>query len=239
MKEENNISTLETMGQVIKPPFQLVCAATGLVFATSLQPCEIHSDEDPPGWAKRNDVWTIEELLGLYSSKEKKITIFNKGIEHIAAQLHVKPFYVEHVVRIHEWGHAAFHLGLDRTESMQLVDASLNGDESAALTTSNKLASIYSSVDPHVHEQIAQSITWLALEKLEADASVDGAKKACALLLETFKRLTSRQPPQYRLDQFRNFKPNQLQSRLRSFIELIREGNVRGHQKAWDTIMPW
>ena len=233
------IAKMEMMSQVLKHPFQIVSAETGLVFANSLQPSEISSDDNPPGWAKRDEIWTIEELLGLYDSQKRKITIFKKGIEHVAQQLLVKSFYVEYVVRIHEWGHAGFHLGVDQNKSAELAKASLNNDKNTERAMCNKLTEIYSSVDSHVHEQIAQSITWLALEKLRADATIDDVKKACALLLETFNALTLRQPQRYRLDQLRHLERNQLQSRLRALIKLIRDGGVRGEQETWDTIMPW
>jgi hypothetical protein len=230
---------MKTMSQVLKHPFQLVSAETGLVFASSLQPSEISSDDEPPGWAKRDEIWTIEELLGLYNSQEEKITIFNKGIEYIAQHLLVKPLYVEYIVRIHEWAHAGFHLGVDQNRSVELAKASLNDDKDVERVTREDLTGIYSSVDPYVHEQIAQSITWLALEKLRADATIDDAKEMCALLLETFKKLTLRQPKRYRLDQLQHLELIQFQKRLRDLIKLIRDGGVRGDQKTWDTIIPW
>ena len=175
------IAKMEMMSQVLKHPFQIVSAETGLVFANSLQPSEISSDDNPPGWAKRDEIWTIEELLGLYDSQKRKITIFKKGIEHVAQQLLVKSFYVEYVVRIHEWGHAGFHLGVDQNKSAELAKASLNNDKNTERAMCNK----------------------------------------------------------YRLDQLRHLERNQLQSRLRALIKLIRDGGVRGEQETWDTIMPW
>jgi len=77
----------EAHSQMIKPPHQLVSAETGLVLATALQAGEIESDDDPPGWDKREENWTIDELLGQYDARERKITIFTKGIEHAARQL--------------------------------------------------------------------------------------------------------------------------------------------------------
>ena len=142
-------------------------------------------------------------------------------------------------MRIHEWGHAGFHLGVDQAKSAELAKAYLSDDESVSRATRNKLTSIYSSVDSHVHEQIAQSITWLCLQKLRIGATAEDAKKACALLLDTFNALTLRQPKQYRLDKIQHLEPAQLQLRLRALIGLIRDGGVRGDQKTWDTIMPW
>ena len=172
--------SIDALSWVWQVPHQSVFAETGLTLATSLWPFEISSAADPPCCATRDDGWTIDTLLGCYNSQERKIAIFDKGIEHVARQLQVKRFFVEHVVRVHEWGHACFHLGVDRSKSAELAMASQKNDESAARTTGDNLTGIYSSVDPYVHEQIAQSITWLALENPCTNAVDDDSSKACA-----------------------------------------------------------
>lgn len=233
------MTTLETMSQVLKPAYQLVSAETGLVFATSLLATEVMSDDDPPGWADRDEIWTIDTLLGCYNSQKCQIMIFNKGIKYIAHELSVKPLIIEYIVRIHEWGHAAFHLGVDEAKSSELAKAYLSNYENVGRITRNELFGVYLSVESYVHEQIAQSITWLCLEKLRAGAASVDAEKACALSIDTFNALTRRQPKQYRLDQFKQLECSQLKRRLRDFIGLVRDGGVRGDERTWDTIMPW
>jgi hypothetical protein len=122
---------------------------------------------------------------------------------------------------------------------MELAKASLRDDEVMLRIAGEDLTGKYRSVDPYVHEQIAQSVTWLALEDLRAQATADKAKESCALLCETFTALTRRQPAAYQLDHLQHLEREHLQSRLRAVIDLIRNGDVRAYRTTWDTIMPW
>src|SRR2546429_8856507 len=81
---------------------------------------------NPPGWAHRDELWTIDELLGLYEPHQRMITIFTKGIGHVAGQLGVQTFSVEYLVRVHEYAHAVFHLGVDQSPSASLAKAFLD-----------------------------------------------------------------------------------------------------------------
>lgn len=230
---------LEALSQMIKPAHQLVSAQTGLVLATALQPGEIKSDDDPPGWDKREENWTIDELLGQYDAQAREITIFTKGIAYVAQRMGALQEHVNYIVRIHEWAHANFHLGVTLETSMELAKASLRDDEALLRIAAEDLTEKYRSVDSYVHEQIAQSVTWLALEELRAQATADKAKQACAQLCEAFTALTRRQPAAYQVDHLQHLAHDQLRSRLRRVIDLIRNGDVRGDRKIWDTIMPW
>jgi hypothetical protein len=233
------ITSLAAMSQIFKPPSQLVKAETSLVFAPSMQPDEACTDDDPPAWADREEQWSIDELLGRYDLQIQKITIYNKGIEYVAGKLDVLEDWVKLIVRIHEWGHAVFHVGVDEEKSNELAKASLANDGSARKRTLDELTTNYDSVDPYVHEQFAQAVTWLSLETLRGDATVEEAKKASASIIEVFQRLTKRQPTQYRLDQLQRLKSDQLRTRLRAMIGLIRNKDVRGNQTVWDKIMLW
>jgi hypothetical protein len=230
---------LEALVQVIKSPFHLVSAEVALIFALPMQPSKRSVAIDPPGWAHRHELWTIDELLGLYEPQQRRITIFTKGIEHVAGQLGVPTFSVEYLVRIHEYAHAVFHLGVDHSTSVALAKAFLDNDPSLERTTASGLTAVYSSVDTYVHEQIAQLITRLVLEELGAKASVEAAKITCAKLRETFEKLMRRQPPQYRIDNLQHLEPKQLKKRLRALIVLIRNADVRGTRQVWDTVMRW
>jgi hypothetical protein len=230
---------LEALSQMIKPPHQLVSAQTGLFIPTALQPGESPSEDDPPGWDKREENWTIDELLGQYEAQQREITIFTKGIEHAAPQLATTPSCLEYIVRIHEWAHANFHLGVTPERCVEITKADLRNDEDLLRIAGDGLTADYTSVDPYVHEQIAQSVTWLALEDLRAQAKADKTKEACARLCETFTALTQRQPAVYQVDHLLHLEREQLRNRLRAVIDLIRNGDVRAYRKAWDTIMPW
>ena len=157
---------MEYLAEVFKSPGQLVSAELSLCLATSMGPSERSTDEEPPGWADRYERWTIDELLGLYEPHKREITLFTKGIEHVAEQLRVKFQIVEYLVRIHEYAHAVFHIGVDLEKSYTLAKAFNDDDPSLERATVSELTAIFDSVDPHVHEQIAQVITRLVLEEL-------------------------------------------------------------------------
>jgi hypothetical protein len=129
--------------------------------------------------------------------------------------------------------------GVDQSTSAALAKASLDNDPSLERTTASGLTAVYSSVDTYVHEQIAQLITRLVLEELGANASVEGAKIACAKLRKTFEKLMLRQPPQYRIDNLKHLEPKQLKNRLRALIGLVRNADMRGTRHVWDTVMRW
>jgi hypothetical protein len=204
-----------------------------------MQPSEVPTDDDPPGWGNRDERWSIESLLGRYDPTEKKISIFDKGIEYAAQRLSVQPELLKYVVRIHEWGHAVFHLGVDQKTSIELAQASLANQTGVKQAKEDELTRIYHSAETYVHEQIAQTITRLALQQLRTDATVDQAKVACSSLCDTFEKLTKRQPTEYGLDHFNHLTHDQLQSRLRHMIRLIRSGSVRANSDAWKTLVPW
>jgi hypothetical protein len=117
---------LEALSQVFKSPHQLVGAETSLVFPTSMQASENFTDVEPPGWADRDELWSIDSLLGCYDPQQRQITIFKKGIEHVAQKLALPSIEgIEYVIRIHEWGHAVVHLGVDQEKSSELTSQGL------------------------------------------------------------------------------------------------------------------
>ncbi|MEJ2373841.1 MAG: hypothetical protein P8Y71_00005 [Pseudolabrys sp.] len=230
----------KVMSQVFKSPVPLVCGEVALYFAISLQPLELPpTDVDPPGWDRRDELWTIDELLGHYQADKREITLFNRGIRHVAGKLQADPEVVKYLVRIHEYAHAVFHIGVDRTTSARLAEAYVKGNPALERDTASALTAAYSSVDTFVHEQIAQLVTILALKGLELKASGCAAKTACTALSQTFEKLMRRQPPQYRLDGLAHLKPDKLRNRLRAFISLTRSGDVRATRRSWDTLMFW
>lgn len=228
---------LQAMSEIHRGAYQLARAATGLMLATALQAGEQHSEEDPPQWARRDEGWTIDGLLGQYDAKARMITIFDKGIAHVAAQMGTAAERLEYVVRLHEWGHAMFHLGVDGETSAALAQASLAGRDAEIRTMDQALTAAYNAVDPYVHEQIAQAITRIALEDVQRGATMDESKAAAAGLIDTFERLMQRQPVQYRIDS--HLAADQLARRLRDTIRLIRQKRLMGDRQTWDTIMAW
>jgi hypothetical protein len=233
------MSDIEALSQVMKAPYMLVSNQTGLVFPYSMLPDEVTSDLDPPGWAERDERWSIDGLLGLYDSKLKKITIFSKGIGFAAEKLNVSAEWLNYIVRIHEWGHGVFHLGSNPASARSLTSVDLTGDTPLRELVLASATNIYQDVDDFVHEQIAQAITFLTLEGLRGDATVEEAKRACASLMEIFNALTSYQAPKYRLDDLRHLETDRMRERVRGVVRLIHSRAVQGDEKTWKTLMGW
>jgi hypothetical protein len=230
---------IEALSQVMKPPYILSSDQAGLVFFHSMLPDEAFSDLDPPGWAGRNDRWSIDGLLGLYDSKLQKITIFSKGIDFVAEKLNVPAEGLKYIVRIHEWGHGVFHLGLDPASAGSLTSVDLASSTPLREVMLASATNIYQDVDDFVHEQIAQAITFLALEGLRRGATMEESRRACSSLIETFTALTSRQARKYRLDDLSHLETLRLGERLRDVVRLIRSKAVQGDEKTWNTLMGW
>lgn len=229
---------MDAIAQVLRSPVDLASEQTALVFAMSMYPSEVSTDEEPPGWITRDDGWSIDNLLGCYESRLQRITIFNKGVEFIAQKLGIPELRLRHIVSIHEWAHAIFHLGVSQEKSFELAKAAQADDTNGRSITLAELTTAYEAVDPFVHEQIAQIITWLSLQAQLSKATREEAKRGCTSLCETFEALIRRQPRQYRLDNLRHLDPDHLQRRLRAMIGLIRNRRTCGDEKTWQTIMP-
>jgi hypothetical protein len=233
------MSDIEALSQVMKSPYVLVSDQAGLVFLNSMLPVEVVSEIDPPGWAERDERWSIEGLLGLYESKLQKITIFSKGINFVAEKLNVSAEWLQYIVRIHEWGHGVFHLGIDPASARGLTSVELGSDTLLREVMLASATNIYEDVDDFVHEQIAQTITLLALEGLRRDATMEESRRACSSLIEMFNALTGRQARKYRLDDLSHLETLRLGERLRDVVRLIHNKAVQGDEKTWNTLMGW
>jgi hypothetical protein len=234
-----SMSDIEALSQVMKQPYMLVSDQAGLVFPHSMLPDEVVSDIDPPGWAGRDERWSIDGLLGLYDSKLRKITIFSKGIDFVAEKLNVSADWLNYIVRIHEWGHGVFHLGVDPASARSLTSMDPASDTPLREVVLASATNIYQDVDDFVHEQIAQAITFLALEGLHRGATMEESRRACSSLIEMFNALTSRQAPKYRLDDLSHLETLRLSERLRDMVRLIHSKAVHGDEKTWNTLMGW
>jgi len=232
-------TTLDILSEVCRPPHELVCAAAELFFPDSPSPTEQFSDEEPPHWGNRKEKWTIDGLLGRYDADTTKITIYNKGIEYAATRIGTMPERLKYVVRLHEWSHAVFHLGLDSEMRTELSKASHKGEEVLIRSIANELTETYRSTDDYVHEQIAQAMTKLALVELSKKVTYDESKTICSELSKTFEQLMDRQPRQYRLSKLKHLESQQLRRRVRDFIQLTRAAKLRAEQQTWDTLMAW
>ena len=231
---------LEALSQVYKPPFQLVAREIGLVFTTGISPSERVSDDDPEGWEERVERWEIDNFLGMYEDEQRQITIFSRAIDFVSAQMDVKRRQLEYVVRLHEWSHAAFHLAVTQEQSYVLARSMLEKDGETIDAHLMALSQAYNSAEAYVHEQLAQVLTHLVLDRLFHEAKLDEAKKACEALQDLFQSLMRRQPRRYQLEKnLLCLDREVLGKRLGLIIPLLRTGKVRGDQETWDKIISW
>jgi hypothetical protein len=89
---------LKMLQEIFPSPSLVVKDATGLVFASDIQPYEQSTEDDPPEWYERDERWTIDGLLGRYDAAEQRITIFKKGIEFAAPIVGLLPDSLEMIV---------------------------------------------------------------------------------------------------------------------------------------------
>ena len=68
-------------------------------------------DAEPPGWADREERWSIDELLGVYDPKQLEITIFAKGIEYAAQKMAASPDAIRYLVRDSRMGSRGLPFG--------------------------------------------------------------------------------------------------------------------------------
>ena len=168
------------------------------------------------------------------------IIIYRKAIDFVSAQMKVDKKRLEYIVRLHEWSHAAFHLTVTQEESGDLARSSVEDDQQAIDAHLAVLLRAYQSVEPYVHEQVAQVLTYLMLDRLVQEATLDEAEKACKSLQEIFQVLMSRQPRRYQLKKsLLDLDPQVLARRLRTIIPLLRAGKIRGDSETWDKIVAW
>ena len=223
------------------PSYLLAQRAIGFQFADgSLTPSLKESDDEPPEWAIRDERWTIDGLLGSYDASQRLITIFCKGIEHIALQLDLDPFHLNRIVTIHEYGHAVFHLGMIQQEIALIDGMQPKSKEHIIADTLRMRTDAYNEVERYVHEQIAQGITSIALTNLrDSEETREGPRKECDKMINAFNALMLKQREEYRLDRVAHLTHEQLSKRLREFIVLTRRRALIPDRGVWDTIMAW
>ena len=236
----DSIVAMEVLSEIFRSPHLLAQQASGFQFARGpLTPSEHFSDQEPPEWAKRDERWTIDGLLGCYDAGQRQITIFNKGIDVIAPKFGLQPELLEMIVRVHEYGHSIFHLGMMQPEINSILGMPPQSKEHVVSDTLRMRTDTYNDVARYVHEQIAQGITKIALTHLRAGATKDQSRNVCDKMVEAFDGLMRRQPEEYRLDHLGHLTPEQLGKRLHEFIALAHRRALTPDRGVWDTIMAW
>lgn len=226
------MEALDAFSEVFKPPSQIVektvdCRWT---FAVNHCPAEVRSDDEPPvRLGERIDTIPICGVLGLYEPDTQQITIFSKGVARAAQVLGCQPDHLRLVVRIHECAHALLHVGLTKDDRLRVTENGSVWRESLKQATN-----WFKSLDPELHERLAQLLTYHGLRSVETDAQLTRAKATLARIVSAFEDLASRSPSEYRIDQYKNLP----KERLISSINLLKNSTLIG-APAWHTVITW
>lgn len=167
-------------------------------------------------------------MLGFYNWRTQVITIFSKGILRVAEILAVSPDDLKRVVQLHEWAHALLHIGLEREDCVLVLDESQWAKRIGPMNT------WFSTLDPNLHESLAQLLTQQGLRWLKREARIPKAQKAIDRITSVFEQLMLRSPAPYRIDKYGNVS----KSRIIGSIRLLKSGGLVGAD-AWETTVTW
>lgn len=235
MKREKAIRVMRTCADIWKPPFQLledelqgICS-----FSMRHRPKEFFSEDDPPlKLGERADIIPIDGFLGLYSPYSQEIIIFQKGIKEASDRLRVKPEHLEFIVRVHEWAHAIFHLGITENDRLKIQK-----DDSYWAVILNANTKLFEGIENDLHECLAQLLTFYCIQSLKRNSKTDQGKQVLYQVEKTFHHLSARQPPQYRIDDL--LKLNVSKDRILKSIGLLRNKYLVGKVEPWKTVVTW
>lgn len=191
---------MEMLGQVEQNPFCLTHPAVILQGVMGLSmtpsgPVEFFSDDRPISSSKQqsDDLIPIDEVLGRYISKERKIEIFKKNIEHYEKTVFLcYNKELEYLVRIHEYAHALVHLGTSFEVDRSLLLEYPQGEKTNWTEFEDKRDQLFSAVDTQSHEFLAQILTWSTIKALTANPRTEA-------LRDVFLALMEKQPEDYRV----------------------------------------
>ncbi len=174
------------------------------------------------------DLLTIDEYLGTYNALTQRVLLFSDNIETAAEMLPCRADDLRDVVSFHEYAHAAIHLGVTEKERIQgLTNGRFRASRLRQLTT------LFRAMEPFLHEQLAQLVTYHVLMNLCQAAEDDMVRRTAHRLLDVFARLMQRQPSAYRVERYLSVPLE----RLRTTIHLIKEGALVGRFEPWKEIM--
>lgn len=194
-------------------------------------PDNIDSDQEPPKkLAIRAEIIPVDEYLGLYEPKKRKITIFNKGIEHASSIINCNPGHLKYIVKLHEESHAFVHISFDENDTLQVLN-----DDSHWKEQLKRATKIYNSIENKLHENIAQLLTYHSLLLIRENAQHDEAREIVNKIITIFLELTRRQPVEYVVNEYLEVPT----SRIIQSVKLIKKELLRGTFDVWSTIIKW
>ena len=226
------VMSLDVFAEVRRQPFHIIQAAVDnqWMFADGHMPSETFSEADPPiSLADVTDGIVIDGLLGQYNPSTQEITIFRKGIDHVAEILKVSPEGLTQVVRIHEWAHALLHLGLEKDDRMSVLR-----DESQWAERLTRLSIWFNGLEANLHESLAQLLTREGLRWLREKATILEAQAKIDRIQVVFEQLMRRAPSAYQIDKYDGAP----KGRIIGSVRLLKSGGLVGAD-AWDTVVRW
>jgi hypothetical protein len=201
-----------------------------LSFVVGHFPSERCSDAEPPMHLhKHAETIPICYVLGAYEPDHRRITVFDKSVSCVARWLNTAPAQLRMLVRLHEWSHALIHLGTSQDQRKSILDGSVHP---AAFTASCKAC--FDRIHPDSHEQLAQLLTFHALQSMHATSSTVEARAAIEQLCKLFWELSKRQPPAYQIKELVNAPKH----RVIESIPMLRQGAV-ADMATWRRIIAW
>lgn len=183
-------------------PWRVLKGITGLGIERGSVEEQLSNRKPPMEIGPDAEIIAIDECLGLYRPRRKRIVLFGRGIAAAAKILNCEAEDLQHVVRYHEWGHAILHAGADKDgRECDLRD--------------------YCRIDEHVHESLAQLLAWRAIEQNMRDSRNARVHRKWKKIQDAFADLEVRQPPAYR--SWRQFEKLSVPP-LQKILILIRMG---------------
>lgn len=233
MTGEGAMKLMDAIAEVYKPPFQLLeHELQGIyLFSTGHYPKEVSTEDDPPiKLGESAEIIPIDEFLGLYSPDKQEIIIFQKGIKEASDKLKINPKHLEFIVRVHEWAHAIFHLGVSENDRYKILRDDSYWD--VILDTSTKL---FKKIEHNLHEYLAQILTLYCVQSLKRASKTDQGKQVLERIEQTFHHLSAHQPSEYQIHDLLDVP----RERILKSIMLLRNRSLVGRAEPWKTVVTW
>lgn len=233
MTDEEAIKLMDTIADVMKPPFQVLeLALKGTCsFSIGHYPREVISEDDPPiKLDRRVDVIPIDGFLGLYSPEKQKITIFNKGIQGASDVLQVNPRHLKIIVRIHEWAHALLHLGVAEIDRQNILK-----DDSYWFGILDASTKLFKEIEHDLHELIAQMLTLYCIQDNRDGSTTNQGKQVWEEIERAFHQLSHHQPQEYQIHDLIDLP----RERFSKSVDLLRNRWLVGKAEPWKTAIKW
>jgi hypothetical protein len=229
MAREDPERYLNILAQVVRAPKRILEELTNYRFPEPL-PGYRKSDNDPPMVIREStETIPIDEYLGLYEPKKRKITIFEKGIDKASRLIDCRRNDLRYIVELHEFSHAIVHLGIAKDE---VTASRLPGSLKEYLSRATR---IYMLIDKKLHEHLAQLLAYHGLGFLADQANDKEARDAIDRLIATFHKLSARQPAEYRVDG----RIGVPRGRVLESLRILKKGWLKGSFEAWSTVVCW